>query len=103
MTITLRDGALSLTVAPERGAEARSLEAGGVELLYQAPWEPAPLPSGPLEPVAWEEAWHGGWQLLWPNAGAPCTVAAVCHGFHGAGSAESDRVPMAAHSAAAAK
>jgi galactose mutarotase-like enzyme len=86
MTITLQDGDLALTIAPERGAEARSLQIGGVELLYQAPWNPAPLPPGPIGAVPWEQAWHGGWQLLWPNAGARCTVDGVRHGFHGAGS-----------------
>jgi galactose mutarotase-like enzyme len=86
MTITLHDGDLTLTIAPERGAEARSLEAGGVELLYQAPWSPAPLPPGPIDALPWEQAWRGGWQLLWPNAGAACTVDAVPHGFHGGGS-----------------
>jgi hypothetical protein len=86
MTIVLGDGALALTIAPERGAEARSLVAAGVELLYHPPWTPEPLPPGPLEAVAWERSWHGGWALLWPNAGAACTVDGVEHGFHGAGS-----------------
>jgi hypothetical protein len=36
--------------------------------------------------VPWERAWQGGWQLLWPNAGAACTVGDVRHGFHGGGS-----------------
>ena len=86
MTITLRDGALSLTIAPERGAEARSLVLGDVEFMYHPPWASAPLPAGPLEEVPWERSWHGGWQLLWPNAGSACTVDGVKHSFHGAGS-----------------
>jgi galactose mutarotase-like enzyme len=86
VTITLSDGAISLTVAPDRGAEVRSLRAGGAELLYRPPWAPAPLPTGPLGADAWERAWNGGWQLLWPNAGVPCTVDGAQHGFHGAGS-----------------
>ncbi len=86
MTITLSGGSISLTIAPDRGAEVRSLRAGGVELLYRAPWEPAPLPPGPLAADAWERSWHGGWQLLWPNAGVACAVDGVEHGFHGAGS-----------------
>jgi hypothetical protein len=86
MTITLRAGDLSLTIVPERGAEVRSLAAAGVELLYQAPWSPEPLPPNPVAAVPWERAWHGGWQLLWPNAGAPCAADGVEHGFHGAGS-----------------
>jgi hypothetical protein len=86
MTITLREDAIALTIAPDRGAEVRSLEVGGSELLYRPPWTPAPLPPGPLAAVPWERSWHGGWQLLWPNAGAACTVDGVEYGFHGAGS-----------------
>ena len=86
MTILMRDGDLSLTVVPDRGAEVRSLEFRGVELLYRAPWSADPLPPGPLDAVPWERAWHGGWQLLWPNAGPACMVDGVELGFHGAGS-----------------
>lgn len=86
MTITLNEGEISLMIAPDRGAEVRSLRASGVELLYRPPWAPAPLLPGPLTADAWERAWHGGWQLLWPNAGVPCTVNGVQQGFHGAGS-----------------
>jgi hypothetical protein len=86
VTITLRDGALSLTIAPERGGEARSLVLAEVEFLYHPPWASAPLPAGPLAEVPWERSWHGGWQLLWPNAGAACVVDGVEHSFHGAGS-----------------
>jgi hypothetical protein len=86
MTITVGDGVISLTIAPDRGGEVRSLRASGVELLYRPPWEPAPLPPGPLAAEAWERSWHGGWQLLWPNAGVACVVDGSAHGFHGAGS-----------------
>ena len=86
MTITMGDGVISLTIAPDRGGEVRSLRAAGVELLYRPPWEPAPLPPGPLAAEAWERSWHGGWQLLWPNAGVACVVDGSAHGFHGAGS-----------------
>ena len=60
MTISLRDGPIVLTIAPDRGAEVRSLEVSGTELLYRPPWEPAPLPDGPLAADAWERSWHGG-------------------------------------------
>ena len=86
MTIELHDGEIALTIAPERGAEVRSLGLGGAELLYRPPWEPEPLPQGPLAAEVWERSWHGGWQLLWPSAGAACTLDGVEHGFHGAGS-----------------
>ena len=86
MTITLRDGSLSLTIAPERGGEVRSLLLADVELMYHPPWASAPLPAGSLAEVPWERSWQGGWQLLWPNAGPACVVDGVEHGFHGAGS-----------------
>lgn len=102
MTITLRDGTLSLTIAPERGAEVHVLVLAGVEFMYHPPWASAPLPARPLDEVPWECAWQGGWQLLWPNAGTACTVDGVEHGFHGAGSVvafdvtehESDRASL---------
>jgi hypothetical protein len=86
MTITLSDGPLSLTIAPERGGEVHTLVLDGVEFMYHPPWASEALPAGPLAEVPWERAWQGGWQLLWPNAGAACTVDGVEHGFHGAGS-----------------
>jgi hypothetical protein len=86
MTITLRDGTLSLTIAPERGGEVHTLVLGGVEFMYHPPWASAPVPPGPLAEIPWERAWQGGWQLLWPNAGSACTVDGGEHGFHGAGS-----------------
>jgi hypothetical protein len=86
VTITLRDGSLSLTIAPERGGEVRSLVLGDVEFMYHPPWASTPLPAGPLAEVSWERSWHGGWQLLWPNAGSACAVDGVEHSFHGAGS-----------------
>ena len=84
--LTLADGALTMTVDPTRGAEVRSLQVDGRELLFQAPWPPTPLGSAPHDAAAWEGAWRGGWQLLVPNAGEPCTVAGRAHGFHGAAS-----------------
>jgi hypothetical protein len=86
VTTELIDGGIALTIAPERGAEVRSLECGGAELLYRPPWDPEPLPEGPLAADVWERSWHGGWQLLWPSAGAACMLDGVEHGFHGAGS-----------------
>lgn len=86
MTIALRDGALSLSIAPERGGEVRSLALGDVDFTYHPPWASAPLPPGPLAEIPWERSWGGGWQLLWPNAGPACTVDGVEHSFHGDGS-----------------
>jgi hypothetical protein len=87
--IALESEHLRLVVDPGRGAEIRSLVAtrrAGTELLFQAPWQPAPLPGGPLDEDAWTASWRGGWQVLFPNAGMPCDVGGRRHGFHGAAS-----------------
>ena len=81
----VRDGALSWR-SPPIGAPRCARSVGGTELLYRPPWAPEPLPDGPLAADAWERSWHGGWQLLWPNAGVACALDGVEHGFHGAGS-----------------
>jgi hypothetical protein len=83
--IVLESEALRLVLDPGRGAEIRSLVAKdhGAELLFQAPWEPAPLGEAPLSEEAWTASWRGGWQVLFPNAGVPCQVGGRRHGFHG--------------------
>ena len=46
---------------------------------------PAPLPSasGEASQTAWLDHYGGGWQELFPNAGAACTVDGRPHPFHG--------------------
>lgn len=96
---TLQNDTLRVVVSAERG-EIRSLVhvPSGDELLFQSPW--APLPSRPdlLDPEEWTAAWPGGWTLLFPNAGEPCTVDGRAHGFHGAASlARWDLEPTSDH------
>lgn len=86
MSLRLVAGSAALEIAPERGAEVRSLSVADRELLYRPHWTPAALGDPPLDEVAWERAWHGGWQLLWPNAGWACELDGRRHGFHGEGS-----------------
>ncbi len=83
MTLGLSCGDLEAVVAPEQGCEVRSLRFRGAELLFQAPWAPAPMPRAPATAEDWEAAWRGGWQILLPNSGEPCTVDGRRHGFHG--------------------
>jgi hypothetical protein len=87
-TVTLESEALRAVVDPARGFEIASLVARerGIELLYQAHWERAPLGTPPLDEAAWTAAWGGGWQLLVPNASVACTVGGRRHGYHGDGS-----------------
>ena len=85
--LRLRNRDLEFVLDPERGAEGRSLTAGGIELLFQAPWVPTPFgPRAQTDEHAWTTAWPGGWQILFPNAGEECVVDGRRHGFHGAAS-----------------
>jgi hypothetical protein len=76
---------LRVLIDPRRGAEIRSIVESrrGCELLFQAPWTPREPLTMPASSQAWVEAWPGGWQLLFPNAGAQSVVDERRHGFHG--------------------
>lgn len=86
--IRLDNGLIAVEVAPERGAEIRFLgPPGGQNLLYYEPSE-VPLPAGRSvsygrDDLDWLSAYRGGWQELFPNAGAACEVAGVPLAFHG--------------------
>jgi hypothetical protein len=86
--IRLSSPELELAVDPDRGGDILSLRllSSGLELLFQAPWEARPARERTPDPAAWTQGWRGGWQLLFPNAGWPCTVEGRAHGFHGAAS-----------------
>lgn len=86
--IELENGSLAVHLAPERGAEVRFLGApGGPNLLYHDPTATplrasASVGYGTTE-SDWLSEYRGGWQELFPNAGAPCTVDGVPLPFHG--------------------
>ncbi len=86
--IPLESEDLLLLIDPERGADILSVQhrCSRTELLFQAPWKAAPPTAGEPDADAWTHSWRGGWQLLFPNAGAVCTVGGRDHGFHGAAS-----------------
>lgn len=85
--LRLESQGIELVLDPARGGEVRSLRpSGGPELLFQAPWDQGGDPAPDADERSWTEAWQGGWQLLFPNAGASCEVGARRHGFHGAAS-----------------
>ncbi|MQA77178.1 MAG: DUF4432 family protein [Streptosporangiales bacterium] len=86
--ITLDNGLLTVRVAPERGAEIRFLGApGGPNLLFHQPTA-TPLRESNSTGYGstegdWLSEYRGGWQELFPNAGAPCQVQGVPLPFHG--------------------
>lgn len=79
---------LVIQIDPARGAVITSAVArrAGVELLFQAPWPAGPPELAGRDEEAWTTAWQGGWNVLFPNAGAACEVGGRRHPFHGAAS-----------------
>jgi hypothetical protein len=83
--IVLRSADLLVRADPRHGGEILDLVElrTGRQLLGRPPFaSTAPL-AGDLDERAWTAAYRGGWQVLLPNAGRPCTVGGVEHGFHG--------------------
>ncbi|HSJ94106.1 MAG TPA: hypothetical protein VK896_08735 [Gaiellaceae bacterium] len=83
--IVLRSSDLIALVDPGHGAEILELVhlSTGRRLLGRPPFAIAPPRGGDLPEDVWTASYRGGWQLVAPNAGAPCTVDGVEHGFHG--------------------
>jgi hypothetical protein len=84
----MENGALRVTVLPERGAELVELVelVGGVDLLFRAPWGLAPPGSPPREGSeghAFLERYAGGWQELFPSANDACVYRGRAIPFHG--------------------
>ncbi|MCS7007252.1 MAG: hypothetical protein NZL88_06835 [Gaiellaceae bacterium] len=83
--IVLRSSELLALVDPRHGAEVLELIhlPTGRRLLARPPFSTlAPL-GGDLPEDRWTASYRGGWQVVAPNAGAPCEVDGVRHGFHG--------------------
>jgi hypothetical protein len=72
-------------VDPSHGGEILDLVelATGRQLLGHPPFGSTPPRPGDLDEAEWTAAYRGGWQVVLPNAGSPCTVDGVRHGFHG--------------------
>lgn len=83
--IVLRSSELLALVDPGHGAEILDLVhlPTGRRLLGRPPFATARPRGGDLREDAWTASYRGGWQLVAPNAGAPCRVDGVEHGFHG--------------------
>lgn len=92
-TVELESRDLIVTVLPDKGAdicEIRYKPRDGVNVLYRS-LSGVRKPGTVLHPGTSEEHWmdcyHGGWQTLFPNAGAECRYRNATHGFHGEASA----------------
>jgi len=86
--LRLRSEVLEVDVRPSSGAQFTHLAlAGRTNVLAWYDW-PNPLPAGrgPSygdDRLDWLSAYRGGWQELFPNAGAACVVDGVPLPFHG--------------------
>lgn len=83
--IVLQDDALLVRVDPAHGAEILDLVdlRSGRQLLGRAPFGSELPRGGDLDEADWTACYRGGWQVVAPNAGTPCTVDGERHGFHG--------------------
>jgi hypothetical protein len=90
--IVLTSEALRVVVSPGRGGEIHSISsvAHHLDLLLRTPWavdaERTTVPDGvPAEPsqTTWNNRYAGGWQMLFPHAGAAQEIAGVRHPYHG--------------------
>lgn len=85
---TLSNAHLTVEVRASRGAEVRYLSAtNGPNVLF---WEDWPTPLRASQSVTygdsehdWLSEWRGGWQEMFPNAGASADVLGVPVAFHG--------------------
>jgi hypothetical protein len=86
--IELATDGLQVTVDVERGAQLRRLaRPGGENVLSEYDWE-APLPASAYagsgdDESDWLSEYRGGWQELFPNAGAGCVLDGVRVAYHG--------------------
>lgn len=86
--LQIGNGRLAVVMAPERGAEIRSLTLdGGPNALAHYNWTTPAVATaahyyGDSE-TDWLAGYRGGWQETIPNAGSACTVSGVPLSFHG--------------------
>ncbi len=75
---------VSITILPERGGEVHALSylPKHIDVLWKAPWGLRPQLGNDTQPL-WMDGYGGGWQELFPNAGAPCVYKGALLGFHG--------------------
>lgn len=87
--VRLENDKVSVTVLPDKGADIYEWthKPSGIDVLWKSPWglrKPgAGVPSSFDSSVTWLEWYAGGWQVLFPNAGAACRYKGVDLNFHG--------------------
>jgi Domain of unknown function (DUF4432) len=88
--IYVRSQSVAVRIDPRHGGEVLDLIdlRSGRQLLGRPPFASDEPRSGELDETTWTRSYRGGWQLLVPNAGNPCVVDGVAHGFHGRASTE---------------
>lgn len=87
-SLWLRSAAIEVAVRPERGAEIRTIRRPGERnSLADYEWRsPRTASSGATygdDTLDWLSEYRGGWQELFPNAGAACVMNGVPLPFHG--------------------
>lgn len=87
-TITLHSGHIAVTLDPDRGGEITAITTPYQTnaLAYHdwaAPLEAGPGPSYGSSELDWLSKYQGGWQFLFPNAGAESEFDGVPVAYHG--------------------
>lgn len=85
--VRLTSDALQVDVLPGKGGDILSARAlpSGVDVLWRSPWglRPRGVATGGSSVVSLMEAYPGGWQTVFPNAGDPAVEHGVEWGMHG--------------------
>jgi hypothetical protein len=90
MMLQLASNTVAARIDPRHGGEVLDLidVRSGRQLLGRPPFASDQPVAGELDETTWTRSYRGGWQLLVPNAGNPCVVDGVAHGFHGRASTD---------------
>ncbi len=88
-TVILENEYVVVTILPDKGADIYSIQykpRNYMDVLWKAPW--GPFKPGLSSQVGnsehkWMDYYPGGWQTMFPNAGAESTYKGATHGFHG--------------------
>jgi hypothetical protein len=100
--IELESGSLRVVVDTGRGGDIVFVGSpGGPNALFHEAWD-TPLPAGRSTTYGsgtldWLSHYRGGWQVMFPNAGAECTVDGLPHPVHGEVSSAPAEVVEASH------
>ena len=88
--VNLASESVAIRIDPRHGGEVIDLVdlRSGRQLLGRPPFASDQPVSGELDETTWTRSYRGGWQLLVPNAGNPCVVDGIAHGFHGRASTD---------------